>query len=142
MVILRRKRFRVYLEATSRLAVREDDPFAVTGFKSPYDILLQQVDRSGQQNDILHQEGALPAIAGKPATGSQPFGMNGMMVTVMTNVAVDPRTPKIPRRFSQNPKNSNAAKGHSELPGNQLAPRMPKTGCNQKNVQAVTDKRN
>ena len=38
------------------------------------------------------RKGTLPVIAGNPpADGSQPFGINGMMVTVPTNVAMDPR---------------------------------------------------
>jgi hypothetical protein len=74
----------------------------------------------------------LPAIAGNPAAGSQPFGMNGMIVTVPTNVIVDPMAPKIPSRLFQNPRNSSAPNSHSETPRNQLAPRMPKTGYIQK----------
>src|SRR6478672_7971938 len=78
------------------------------------------------------RNGTFPAIAGNPAAGSQPFGMNGMMVTVDTNVAHEPRAPRIPNFLFQNPRNRSAAISHSETPKNQLAPRLPKTGYIQK----------
>ena len=71
-------------------------------------------------------------MAGNPATGSHPFGMNGMIVTVMMNVAVEPSAPRMPSRLSQNPRNSSAPISHSETPRNQLAPWMPNTGYSQK----------
>src|SRR5215471_16660713 len=40
------------------------------------------------------RKGTFPAIAGNPATGSHPFGMKGMMVTVVTNVKVEPIAPR------------------------------------------------
>jgi hypothetical protein len=87
-------------------------------FEQSHDVLSQQVDRCRQENDILHQERKLPAITGKPAIGSQPFGMNGMIV-----ILVDPMAPKIPSGLLQNPRNSSAPNSHSETPRSQEAPR-------------------
>ena len=75
------------------------------------------------------RNGTLPVIAGKPpATGSQPFGMNGMIVTVARKVSVEPMAARIPSGLFQNPKNSSAPNVHSETPRTQLAPRRPKRG--------------
>jgi hypothetical protein len=50
------------------------------------------------------RKGILPVIAGKPpADAAQPFGMNGMMVTVMTKVTTEPAAPRMLSRLSQKP---------------------------------------
>src|SRR5438552_11736802 len=68
------------------------------------------------------RNGTAPAIAGKPAVGSQPSGMNGMIVTVVRNVPVEPRAPRTPNRLSQNPAYNRAKIVHSDAPKNR-APR-------------------
>jgi len=65
-----------------------------------------------------------------PADAAQPFGMNGIIVAVQTNVTHEPRAPRIPNFLFQNPKNKSVPNVHSEIPKNQVAPRMPKTGYN------------
>jgi len=60
------------------------------------------------------RNGTSPAIAGKPAAGSQPFGMNGMIVRVVRNVTVEPRAPRIPNLLSQNPAYKRAQIDHSD----------------------------
>src|SRR5262249_48041286 len=87
---------------------------------------------AARRTTSLMRKGTFPAIAGNPAAGSQPFGMNGMMVTVDTNVMNEPRVPRIPNFLFQNPRNKSAAISHSETPKNQLAPRTPKAGYIQK----------
>lgn len=75
------------------------------------------------------RNGTLPVITGNPpADSAQPFGMNGMIVTVETNKAIAPSAPRIPNFLFQNARNSSAPINHSATPRNQLAPRMPKTG--------------
>ena len=72
-------------------------------------------------------------IAGKPpADAAQPFGMNGIIVAVQMNVTHEPRAPRVPSFLFQKPRNKSAPNDHSETPKNQVAPRMPKTGYNQK----------
>ena len=71
----------------------------------------------------------LPVIAGNPpADAAQPFGINGIIVTVPINDKHEPAAPRIPNFLFQNPKNKSALNNYSETPKNQLAPRMPKTG--------------
>src|ERR1700747_1854433 len=67
-----------------------------------------------------------------PAAASQPSGMNGMIVTVPTNVAIDPSAPRMPSLLFQNPRNSSVPNVHSEPPKNKVAPRMPSSGYSQK----------
>src|ERR1700736_6365199 len=75
------------------------------------------------------RKATFPTIAGKPpADAAQPSGMNGMIVMVIMNVTHEPRAPRIPNFLFQNPKNKSAPNNHSEIPKNQLAPWMPKTG--------------
>ena len=75
----------------------------------------------------------MPAIAGNPpADAAQPFGINGIIVTVIMNVTLEPSAPRILNFLFQNPKNKSVPNNHSEHPKNQLAPRMPKTGYIQK----------
>ena len=96
---------------------------------SPTNVLPQKIEREGRQNDVLHQEGPLPVIAGKPpAATSQPSGMNGMIVTVAIKVPVEPRAPRTPIRLSQKPASNSEPKVHSETPRKWLAPAWPKTG--------------
>jgi hypothetical protein len=65
----------------------------------------------------------LPAIAGNPpADAAQPFGINGIIVTVIMNVTLEPSAPRIPNFLFQNPKNKSVPNNHSEHPKNQLAP--------------------
>src|SRR5262249_11897081 len=74
-----------------------------------------------------------PCIAGNPPADSfQPSGMKGMMVTVPIMAKAHPRAPRIPAFLFQNPQNKSAANNHSQAPKNQLAPRSPNTGYNQK----------
>src|SRR5437870_1475483 len=77
------------------------------------------------------RNGTAPAIAGKPAAGSQPSGMNGMIVTVVRNVPVEPRAPRIPNLLSQNPAYNRAKIVHSDAPKNRAPPRRPKAGYSQ-----------
>src|SRR5262249_3599650 len=94
----------------------------------PNQILLQQVNDAARRTTSLMRKGTFPAIAGNPAAGSHPFGMKGMMVTVATNVKVDPIAPSIPNLLSQKPRNRSAPNSHSETPRNQVAPRTPNAG--------------
>ena len=48
--------------------------------------------------------------------------MNGMMVTVPTNVAHEPRAPRIPNFLFQSPRNKSAPNSHSETPVEVAAP--------------------
>jgi hypothetical protein len=46
------------------------------------------------------RKGTLPAIAGNPpADAAQPFGINGIIVTVIMNVTHEPSAPRIPKFF-------------------------------------------
>src|SRR5215510_12559118 len=75
------------------------------------------------------RNGTLPVIAGNPpADATQPSGMNGMMVMVMTNDRHEPAAPRAPRVLFQKPMKMSAPNSHSETPRNQLAPRMPNAG--------------
>ena len=76
------------------------------------------------------RKGTLPTIAGNPpANSAQPFGMNGMIVTVVMKVTVEPRVPRIPNFLFQNPENKSAAMSHSDAPKKRVAPqRTPKAG--------------
>ncbi len=58
--------------------------------------------------------------------------MNGMIVTVITKVTVEPAAPRSPNLLSQKPRNKRAPNSHSETPRNQLAPLIPNTGYIQK----------
>ena len=79
------------------------------------------------------RKGTLPAIAGNPpADAAQPFAINEIIVTVPMNVIQEPSAPSIPNLLSYNPMNKSAPNNHSEMPKNQLKPRTPKTGYNQK----------
>src|ERR1700722_7112374 len=78
------------------------------------------------------RNGTAPAIAGNQATGSQPFGMNGMIVNVVMKVMVEPSDPRAPSRLSQNPANKSAKIVHSDAPKNRAPPRRPKAGYSQK----------
>jgi len=71
------------------------------------------------------RNGTAPAIAGKPAVGSQPSGMNGMIVTVVRNVPVEPRAPRTPNRLSQNPAYNRAKIVHSDAPKNRAPAQLP-----------------
>jgi len=74
-----------------------------------------------------------PAIAGNPpAEAAQPSAMNGMIVSVATNVTTEAMAPKIPSLLFQNPENSNIDVNHSNVPRNRAAPRNPKAGYSQK----------
>ena len=47
----------------------------------------------------------MPAIAGNPpADAAQPFGINGIIVTVVIKAILEPRAPRIPIFLFQNPK--------------------------------------
>jgi hypothetical protein len=79
------------------------------------------------------RNGTLPTIAGNPpADAAQPLGMKGMIVTVITKVTVEPAAPSTPSFLFQNPRNRRVPNTYSDTPRNQLAPRMPKIGYNQK----------
>src|SRR5262245_44023597 len=81
------------------------------------------------------RKATFPAIAGNPAAGS----MKGMIVTVATNVTVDPSAPRTPHLLSQKPRNTSAPNSHSEIPRNQLAPR--KRGIEPENERSIADVR-
>jgi hypothetical protein len=82
-------------------------------------------------------------MAGKPpADAAQPFGINGIIVAVIMNVAHEPTAPRIPNPLFQNPKNKCKPNNHSETPRNQLAHRTPKTGYIQKDKRTIADVRN
>jgi len=53
-----------------------------------------------------------------PADAAQPFGINGIMVTVLMKVAQEPSAPRIPTCLFQNPKNNSVPNNHSETPKN------------------------
>ena len=54
-------------------------------------VLLQQVERCSEEDDVLLRNGTFPVMAGKsPADAAQPSGMNGRIVTVPMNAAQDP----------------------------------------------------
>src|SRR5262245_43976847 len=78
------------------------------------------------------RNGTSPAIAGNPAAGSHPFGMNGMIVRVVMKVMVEPMAPRIPNLLSQNPAYNSAQIVHAGAPKNRAPPRTPKAGYNQK----------
>src|SRR5215813_5830137 len=108
----------------------------VTGFRLESDILAtscfsKQIDAARRTMSFI-RNGTWPAIAGKPAAGSQPPGMNGMIVRVVRNVTVEPRAPRIPNLLSQNPAYKSAQIVHSEAPRNRAPPRRPKAGYSQK----------
>src|SRR5215813_4081098 len=72
----------------------------VTGVLLGSDILTtsffsKQIDAARRTMSFI-RNGTWPAIAGNPAAGSQPPGMNGMIVRVVRNVTVEPRAPRIP----------------------------------------------
>jgi hypothetical protein len=49
------------------------------------------------------RKGTLPTIAGNPpADAAQPSGINGIIVTVIMNVAHEPSAPRIPNFLFQN----------------------------------------
>jgi len=74
------------------------------------------------------RNGTSPAIAGNPAAGSHPFGMNGMIVSVVKKIMVEPRAPRIPSFLFQNPAYRRAQIVHSDAPKNRAPPRSPKAG--------------
>src|SRR5215475_3209490 len=78
------------------------------------------------------RNGTRPAIAGNPAAGSHPFGINGMIVRVVIKVMLDARAPRIPNLLSQNPAYKRARIVHSDAPKNRAPPRIPKARYNQK----------
>src|SRR6267142_6284739 len=48
------------------------------------------------------RKGTLPAIAGNPpADAAQPFGINGIIVTVIMKVRLEPAAPRIPIFYSR-----------------------------------------
>jgi hypothetical protein len=47
-----------------------------------------------------------------PADPAQPFGMNGIILTVIMNETHEPRAPRIPNFLFQNPKNKRAPNNH------------------------------
>src|ERR1700730_18788059 len=88
------------------------------------------------------RKGTLPAIAGNPpADAAQPFGINGIIVTVIMNVTHKPSAPRIPNFLFQNPKNKSAPNNNCERPKNSWLP-----GCRKqvhpRNKRAVAYIRN
>ena len=75
----------------------------------------------------------LPVMAGNPpADSAQPSGMKGMIVTVVMNVAMEPRAPKIPAFLFQNPRKRSAAISHSSARSSQpsaLSRKSTKVPC-------------
>jgi hypothetical protein len=74
-----------------------------------------------------------------PADAAQPFGINGMIVTVAINEKHEPMAPRIPSFLFQNPESKSALNNHSDTHKKRLAPRMPKTGYIQGDKRAVAD---
>src|ERR1700741_4061249 len=68
--------------------------------------------------------------------------MNGMIVSVVKKVMVEPRAPRAPILLSENPAYSSAKMIHSDAPRKRAPPRIPKAGYSQKIKGAVADKGN
>src|SRR6201987_2972235 len=93
--------------------------------------LSRYIDAARRTRSFI-RKATLSVIAGNPpADSSQPFGKNGMIVTVAINEKHEPMAPRIPNFLFQNPESKSAPNDHSETPKNRPAPRMPKTGYNQ-----------
>src|SRR5258708_1365241 len=67
--------------------------------------------------------------------------MNGMMVTVPTNVAHEPRAPRIPNFLFQNPRNKSAPNSHSETPKEPTRAADAEYRVQPENKRAVADVR-
>src|SRR5262249_30564993 len=102
------------------------------GERYPHHVLLQQIERYRQQNQILHQErhvarhrrksgNRIPAVRHERDDGDGRYEWR---------TRAD--APRIPNFLFQNPRSKSAAISHSETPRNQLARRMPNMGYIQK----------
>jgi hypothetical protein len=81
------------------------------------------------------RKGTLPTIAGNPpADAAQPFGINGIIVTVIMNVTHEPSAPRIPNFLFQNPKNKSA-------PNNFRNPQKPAGSTDAENRVHPSNKR-
>src|SRR5215510_12561375 len=95
---------------------------------------------AARRTTSLMRKGTFPAIAGNPAAGSHPFGMKGMMVTVATNVKVDPSAPSISQSLipeAQEQERTEQPFRNTQEPG---CPSDAKCGIEPENERSVADK--
>src|SRR5207244_2504237 len=62
---------------------RRSDISLLDALRDSCDILLEQIERRGEEHEVLHEKGNAAFMAGNPpADAVQPSGMNGKIVTV------------------------------------------------------------
>ena len=86
-------------------------------------ILLKEVERSRQEEEILTRNATGRYMAGNPpASVAHALGKNGMIVTERRKVTIEPSAPTTPSLRYQKPRKISVPNSHSVVPRKKLAP--------------------